>query len=228
MKAIILAAGRGLRMRPLTDAVPKPLLEVRGQPLIAWHLQALARAGVRGVVINTDWLEPQFPAVLGDGSRFGLSIHYSTEGRDHGGALETAGGIAKALPWLGDVFWVVSGDVHVPGFSFDAASWQRFRDSGRLAHLWLVPNAPHHPQGDFGIDAQGRATADASPRLTWSSIGLFRREMFEGIAAGTRMALRPLLDRASAQGRLGAELWPGAWTDVGTVERLDELNRAQG
>ena len=228
MKAIILAAGRGLRMRPLTDAVPKPLLEVRGQPLIAWHLQALARAGVRGVVINTDWLEPQFPAVLGDGSRFGLSIHYSTEGRDHGGALETAGGIAKALPWLGDVFWVVSGDVHVPGFGFDAASWQRFRDSDRLAHLWLVPNAPHHPQGDFGIDALGRATADASPRLTWSSIGLFRREMFEGIAVGTRMALRPLLDRASAQGRLGAERWPGAWTDVGTVERLDELNRAQG
>src|SRR5512137_2843700 len=137
MRALILAAGRGERMRPLTDTTPKPLLEVRGQPLIVWHLQALARAGVREVVVNTAWLEDQFPAALGDGARWGLSIHYSMEGRDHGGALETAGGIAKALAWLGDPFWVVAGDVFVPGFEFAAAAAERFARRGDLAQLWL-------------------------------------------------------------------------------------------
>ena len=121
MKAIVLAAGRGARMRPLSDAVPKPLLEVHGKPLIEWHLEALAAGGVREVVINTAWLEEQIVAALGDGSRFGLAIRYSMEGRDHGGALETAGGIAKALPWLGDAFWVVSADVYTPGFRYSAA-----------------------------------------------------------------------------------------------------------
>ncbi|HEY6087495.1 MAG TPA: nucleotidyltransferase family protein [Burkholderiaceae bacterium] len=225
--ALILAAGRGERMRPLTDHCPKPLLEVRGKPLIAWHLEALATAGVQQVVINTAWLEEQFPAALGNGARWGLSIRYSTEGRDHGGALETAGGIAKALPWLvrrqEDPFWVVSADVFLPGFAFSAVDATRFGASGKLAHLWLVPNAPHHPQGDFGIDATGLATS-APPRRTWASVGLFRAELFAGIAPGTRLPLRPRLEMAMAAGRLGAEAWDGAWTDVGTAERWQALN----
>ena len=226
--ALILAAGRGERMRPLTDTCPKPLLRVRGKPLIEWQLEALARAGVRQVVINTAWLEEQFPAVLGDGSRWGVDLQYSTEGRDHGGALETAGGIAKALPWLtargADTFWVVSGDVFVPGFAFDVADAVRFAAGGELAHLWLVANAPHHPLGDFGVDeATGLATS-REPRRTWASVGLFRAGMFDGIAAGTHAKLRPLLDAAMAAGRLGAEAWTGPWTDVGTIERLQDLN----
>ena len=226
LPALILAAGRGERMRPLTDHTPKPLLQVRGKPLVAWHLEALARAGVRRVVVNTAWLEAQFPAALGDGSRWGVSIDYSFEGRDHGGALETAGGIAKALVLLkAEAFWVVSGDVFVPGFGFEARAAERFvRDAERLAHLWLVPNAPHHPTGDFGLDAAtGLATA-AAPRRTWASIGLFRAAMFAGIVPGTHMKLRPLLDAAVAAGRLGAQAWDGEWTDVGTVERLHALN----
>jgi MurNAc alpha-1-phosphate uridylyltransferase len=229
LPALILCAGRGERMRPLTDSTPKPLLQVRGKPLVAWHLEALAQGGVRHVVINTAWLEEQFPAQLGDGSRWGVSIDYSFEGRDHGGALETAGGIAKALPLLArgpdDAFWVVSGDVFVPGFAFEAGEAARFRAGERLAQLWLVPNATHHPQGDFGIDAaSGLATATA-PRLTWSSIGLFRAAMFDGIAPGTHMKLRPLLDAALAAGRLGAQRWAGRWVDVGTPERLHALDR---
>jgi MurNAc alpha-1-phosphate uridylyltransferase len=226
--ALILAAGRGERMRPLTDRCPKPLLHVRGKPLIEWHLDALAAAGVKQVVVNTAWLEEQFPAVLGDGARWGLSIRYSTEGRDHGGALETAGGIAKALPWLTspaqDHFWVVSGDVFVPGFGFDAGAAARFAASDRLAQLWLVANAPHHPHGDFGFDAAtGLATA-APPHLTWASIGLFRAAMFSAIVPGTVMKLRPRLDDALAARRLGAERWDGAWTDVGSPDRLAQLN----
>lgn len=226
-KALILAAGRGERMRPLTDRTPKPLLPVRGKPLIEWHLQALAAAGVREVVVNTAWLEDQFPPALGDGARWGLAIRYSMEGRDHGGALETAGGIAKALPWLADgpddVFWVVAGDVFTPDFRFEAAAAERFAAGPALAHLWLVPNAPHHPRGDFAIAPDGRATADGEPKRTWASLGLFRAAMFAGVPAGQRMALRPLLDAAIAEGRLSAELYGGAWTDVGTPERLAAL-----
>jgi N-acetyl-alpha-D-muramate 1-phosphate uridylyltransferase len=222
--ALILAAGRGERMRPLTDHAPKPLLVVRGRPLIEWHLLALAAAGVSEVVINTAWLEEQFPAVLGDGSRWGLKLQYSFEGRDHGGALETAGGIAKALPLLASTFWVVSGDVFLPGFRFAAQDLQRFESGPTQAQLWLVPNAPHHPQGDFGIDDQGRAVAAAAQRFTWASVGLFKASMFEGIVPGTRLPLRPLLDRAIAAGQLGARRWHGPWTDVGTVERLAALN----
>ncbi len=225
-KDIILAAGRGERMRPLTDRTPKPLLAVRGKPLIEWHLEALARAGVREVVINTAWLEEQFPATLGDGSRWGLAIHYATEGRDHGGALETAGGIANALPWLGEVFWVVSGDVYLPGFAFDPETARLFSIGTQLARLWLVPNAPHHPRGDFGIGDDGLATDDAAAgeRFTWASVGLFRAEMFSAVAPGARLALRPLLDAALRARRLGAERWSGAWVDVGTAERLQALN----
>ncbi|MEK8030844.1 N-acetylmuramate alpha-1-phosphate uridylyltransferase MurU [Ideonella sp. DXS29W] len=230
-RAIILAAGRGERMRPLTDHTPKPLLVVQGRPLIEWHLTALATAGVREVVINTAWLEDQFPSVLGEGSRFGLTLRYSMEGRDHGGALETAGGIAKALPWLAPddgaaPFWVVSGDVFVPGFDFSAAAVEEMRQRPeRLAELWMVPNAPHHPRGDFGISADGLALAEADERFTWASVGLFRAAMFSDIPVGTRMPLRPRLDAAIAERRLGARLWRGAWTDVGTPERLAALNR---
>ena len=223
MKALILAAGRGERMRPLTDRTPKPLIEVRGKRLIEWHIEALARAGVREIVVNTAWLEEQFPAALGDGARHGVAITYSFEARDHGGALETAGGIAKALPLLGDAFWVVSGDVFVPDFRFDAADARRFVDGDALGRLWLVDNAPHHPHGDFGIDAQGLASRVAEPKFTWASIGLFRAALFEDIAVGTRLALRPRLELALDLRRLAASKYDGRWTDVGTMERLAGL-----
>ena len=235
-RAIVLAAGRGERMRPLTDHIPKPLLEVQGQTLIAWHLAALARAGVRDVVVNTAWLEEQFPAALGDGSRWGLRLHWSQEGRDHGGALETAGGIATALHRLGEVFWVVSGDVFLPGFTFDAVPAQAVLDGSHLAHLWMVPNAPHNPRGDFHLGADsllrsqvvegGSGVEAAGPRLTWASVGVFRREMFAAVKPGQRMALRPLLEQAIAERRLSGTRWPGAWADVGTPERLQALNNA--
>ncbi len=156
LPALILAAGRGERMRPLTDHTPKPLLQVRGKPLIEWHLEALARDGVREVVINAAWLEEQFPAKLGDGSRWGVNIQYTMETRDHGGALETAGGIAKALPWLGHAFWVLAGDVYAPDFRFDDAAAHRFAHSRDWAHLWMVGNPPHNPNGDFALSPEGR------------------------------------------------------------------------
>jgi MurNAc alpha-1-phosphate uridylyltransferase len=236
MKAIILAAGRGERMRPLTDLCPKPLLEVRGKPLIEWHLEALARDGVREVVINTAWLEPQIVDALGDGSRWGLAIHYSLEGRDHGGALETAGGIAKALPLLTDAttdcFWVVSGDVFVPGFRFDPRTAERFAASPQLAHLWLVANPPYHAQGDFGLDAQGFGLADnAGPdaqRWTYANLALCRASLFGGIVPGTRAALGPLLFDAMRERRISAELHAGEWENVGTPQQLATLNARGG
>jgi MurNAc alpha-1-phosphate uridylyltransferase len=232
MKAIILAAGRGERMRPLTDTTPKPLLAVHGKPLIEWHLAALARGGVRAVVVNTAWLEQRIVDTLGDGGRFGLAITYSREGRDHGGALETAGGLKKALPLLSDggdvAFWYVAGDVYAPAFRFDAEAVERFLHSDDLAHLWMVPNPPQHPGGDFGVSA-GRATLGADgARNTWSGIGLFRSafvtELMAALKVGEPARLRPYLDTAITQGRLGAELYEGLWTDVGTPERLRELN----
>jgi MurNAc alpha-1-phosphate uridylyltransferase len=205
-------------------------LRVRGQRLIEWHLQALAAAGVREVVVNTAWLEEQFEPALGDGARWGVQLHWSREGRDHGGALETAGGIAKALPLLGEAFWVVSGDVFLPGFAFDATPAQAVVDGAHLAHLWMVPNAPHHPRGDFFLGGDGLLGTDNdihtdnnSPRLTWASVGLFHRAMFEHLPVGQRLALRPLLESAIAQRRLGGTRWDGAWTDVGTPERLASL-----
>ncbi|MET0335639.1 MAG: N-acetylmuramate alpha-1-phosphate uridylyltransferase MurU [Rhizobacter sp.] len=228
MKALILAAGRGERMRPLTDHTPKPLLEVQGKPLIVWHLEALARGGVHEVVINTAWLEDRIVDVLGDGSRHGVAIRYSLEGRDHGGALETAGGIAKALPLLTDAttdsFWVVSGDVFLPGFRFDPAAAQRFAQGKALAHLWLVPNAPHHPEGDFGIDAQGLASRKVEPKRTWASVGLFRAAIVSDVKVGEKLPLTPLLRAGADAGRISAEAYDGPWTDVGTIERLNALN----
>ena len=228
MKALILAAGRGERMRPLTDHTPKPLLVVRGKPLIVWHLEALARDGVHEVVINTAWLEERIVDMLGDGSRYGVSIRYSLEGRDHGGALETAGGMAKALPLLvdatNDCFWVVSGDVFLPGFRFDADVAQRFAQGQALAHLWLVPNAPHHPAGDFGIDTQGLASRHTEPRLTWASVGLFRAAMVAAVPIGQKLPLTPLLRAGADAGRVSAQRYDGDWTDVGTMARLNALN----
>ena len=232
MKAIILAAGRGERMRPLTDHTPKPLLPVHGKPLIEWHLEALARDGVREVVINTAWLEEQVVAALGDGSRWGVAIHYSLEGRDHGGALETAGGIAKALPWLvsadNDCFWVVSGDIHASGFAFDAQAAERFRASDALAHLWLVPNPPYHPQGDFGLDAQGLGLADGpgpdGRRWTYANLALCRAALFDGIAPGTKAPLGPRLFDGMRQRRITAEVYGGEWENVGTPAQWEALN----
>jgi MurNAc alpha-1-phosphate uridylyltransferase len=227
MRALILAAGRGERMRPLTDTAPKPLLPVRGKPLIEWHLQALARGGVRDVVINTAWLEEQFPATLGDGSRWGLRIRYSTEGRDHGGALETAGGIAKALRWLGEVFWLVSGDVFVPGFVFDPARADAFDRSDLLAHLWLVPNPGFHEKGDFGIGADGYGLADApgadGKRWTYANLALCRASLVAGIAPGTKAALGPLLYAAMRQRHITVEPYLGEWHNVGTPAQLAAL-----
>ena len=226
--AMILAAGRGERMRPLSDRTPKPLLAVHGKPLIEWHLEALARDGVRRVVINTAWLESQIVDALGDGSRWGVEIRYSQEGRDHGGALETAGGIAKALPLLGDVFWLVSGDVYAPAFRYDAAVAARFAAGERLAHLWLVPNPPFHPRGDFGIDAEGLGLADgAGPdgqRWTYANLALCRATLCAHIAPGTCAALGPLLYAGMRERRIGAEIYRGRWENVGTPEQLAALN----
>lgn len=216
-------------MRPLTDTTPKPLLHVKGKPLIEWHLEALARDGVREVVINTAHLEEQFPVALGDGSRWGLRVRYSMEGRDHGGALETAGGMAKALPMLGENFWVLAGDVFVPGFRFDATQAQAFAQSSDWACMWLVPNPPHVPQGDFALDDTGRVLRKdqapaGTPAYTYSTIGLYKPAMVEGVAIGEKAALRPSLERAIDAGKLSGRLYTGPWVDVGTPQRLTELN----
>ena len=224
MKALILAAGRGERMRPLSDRTPKPLLPVHGKPLIEWHLEALARAGVREVVVNTAWLEEQFPAALGDGSRWGLRIAYSAEGRDHGQALETAGGIAKALPLLGDAFWVVSGDIWAPDFAFGPVDAQAFERSDALGELWFVPNRDWHPGGDFGIAADGLVSREAEPRLTYANLALFRADLFRDIVPGTRLALRPKFEEAIDRRALRGRLWEGRWDNLGTPEQLAALN----
>ena len=225
-RALILAAGRGERMRPLTDTCPKPLLPVDGQPLIAHHLQALARAGVREVVVNTAWLEEQFPAALGDGSRWGLSIRYSTEGRDHGGALETAGGIATALPWLAprgdEAFWVVSGDIWCPGFAFDAAEAARFAASDDDAWLWVVPNPGFNARGDFALEGERLTRTEPRP-WTYANLALCRPRLVEGVAAGTRAALGPLLFASAQRGRLGGRVLAGTWENVGTPQQLAAL-----
>ncbi|MBP7567068.1 MAG: nucleotidyltransferase family protein [Burkholderiaceae bacterium] len=234
---MLLAAGRGERMRPLTDTRPKPLLEVQGKPLLQWHLEALERAGVHDVVINTAWLGEQIPARFGarwpGGDVRPLAIRYSEEGRDFGHALETAGGIVRALPLLGDVFWVAAGDVFMPGFAFPPEAVQRFAASGRLAHLWLVPNPAHNLRGDFGLSPEGLAlnTPDG-PRHTYSTVGLYRAAFFDeahtGIAPGNPRGiaapLAPLLRSAMDNGQVSAELYTGPWTDVGTPERLAQLN----
>jgi MurNAc alpha-1-phosphate uridylyltransferase len=243
IKAMVLAAGRGERMRPLTDQVPKPLLPVLGKPLLQWHVDALARGGFRDIVINTAWLGEQIPAYFGPepvSDRTGpLSISYSYEGLDFGGALETAGGIVRALPLLGDMFWVLAGDIFAPEFEFSVQAVQRFARSNKLAHLWLVPNPEHNPNGDFGLapdsEAPGRQLAlnQSATRYTYSTIGLYRRELFlrpwsdvpAGNPHGVKTPLAPLLRRAIDNRLISAELYVGAWADVGTPERLAQLNQ---
>ncbi|TSE35267.1 nucleotidyltransferase family protein [Tepidimonas charontis] len=240
-EALLLAAGRGERMRPLTDTTPKPLLPVHGRPLLSWHLAALARAGVRNVLINTAWLGEQLPRALGAtycAAGAAVALHYSMEGRDFGRALETAGGIARALPRLTDPFWVAAGDVFMPTFPFASQARERFAASGDLAHLWLVPNPNHHPRGDFGLDERGRAldlpADDPRPRWTYATVALLRHALFEppwcdiarGNPDGIAAPLAPVLRRAMAAGRISAEVWHGPWTDVGTPQRWAALNAA--
>jgi len=274
--AMLLAAGRGERMRPLTDTCPKPLLQVQGKPLMQWHLEALAQGGFSEVVINTAWLGEQIEAQFG--STFSeVHIAYSHEGRDFGGALETSGGIARAMPLLGgcaaigsaqvkgggrrpgdteqspqphslrgDIFWVLAGDIFAPDFAFTQDAVARFYASGKLAHLWLVPNPAHNPKGDFGLQlgtdlagedatiglALSLAPENTQPRYTYSTIGLYRSALFAppwcdippGNPAGVKAALAPLLRAAMAQHKVSAQLYTGRWTDVGTPQRLAQLN----
>ena len=212
-------------MRPLSDQTPKPLLKIGGKPIIEWHLLALAAAGVREVVINTAWLEQQFPAALGDGSRWGLRLHYSMEGRDHGGALETAGGIRKALPLLGDCFWLLSGDIVARGFGFDAARAQRFASGSDDAHLWLVANPDFNAAGDFALEGDRVRRPDAQARpMTYANLALIRGSLVAGLANGERAALGPLLFASAQAGRLGGEQLAGPWhprPTRSTQRRLD-------
>jgi MurNAc alpha-1-phosphate uridylyltransferase len=229
--AMLLAAGRGERMRPLTDTVPKPLLIVRGKPLMQWHVEALAAGGFHDVVTNTAWLGDKIEQHFSD------ALRYSHEGRDFGGALETAGGISRALPMLGEVFWVLAGDVFAPDFVFRQDAVRRFEAGGMLAHIWLVPNPEHNPRGDFGLDtatglARSLPAETSEPRYTYSTVGLYRKELFMppwtdvpvGNPAGARAALAPLLRSAMGAARVSAELYTGRWTDVGTPLRLEQLN----
>jgi MurNAc alpha-1-phosphate uridylyltransferase len=226
---MILAAGRGERMRPLTDHCPKPLLQVGGKPLMQYHLEALGRSGFRELVVNTAWLghliENRFP-VAADAPE--PRIRYSHEGRDFGGALETAGGIARALPLLDDAFWLVGGDVYVPEFDFSRAAMDRFAARDELAHLFLVPNPQHNPKGDFGLRPDGVALNQADTRFTYSTIGLYRKALFSSLPCGNPRGLKaplaPLLRAAMDNGRVTAEIYTGPWTDVGTPERLAQLN----
>ena len=228
MKALVLAAGLGERMRPLTARTPKPLLEAGGKPLIGWHLEKLAAAGVEEVVINTSWLADQFPQALGDGARWGMRIRYSYEGPD---PLETGGGMWRALDLLGrdDAFIAVNGDI-----------WSDV-DYARLpsapagdAHLVMVDNPAHNPSGDFALDGD-RLASDGPRRLTFSGIGVYRPSLFErwreviGTADGAerdppRFKLAPLLRAAMARNAVSGEHHRGRWTDVGTPQRLADLD----
>lgn len=225
-QAMILAAGRGERMRPLTDLSPKPLLQVRGKPLMQWPMEALAAGGFTRQLANTAWLGEQIE------QRWGHRLAYSHEGRDFGGALETAGGIVRALPQLDEVFWVLAGDVYAPDFTFSRAAMDPFAASGKLGHIWLVPNPAHNLKGDFGLSPQGLALSQADVKYTFSTIGLYRRALFEppycsipaGNPAGVKAPLAPLLRAAMDNHQITAELYTGPWTDVGTPERLAQLN----
>ena len=221
VKVMILAAGRGERMRPLSDETPKPLLCAGGKPLIAWHIEALVRAGIRDIVINHAHLGGMIEAALGDGVRFGATIRYSAEGE----ALETAGGIAHALPLLGSKpFAVINGDIACDfDFARLPALARAMPDRHLLAHLVLVPNPPHHPQGDFAL-RDGRVCDTGEAKLTFSGIGLYDPVLFAGITCGAKAKLAPLLRAAMDEGAVSGELHAGRWMDVGTPERLSELD----
>jgi MurNAc alpha-1-phosphate uridylyltransferase len=219
MKAMILAAGRGERMRPLTDATPKPLLEVGGRALIEHHVRSLAGAGIRDLVINLAWRGAQIREFLGDGTKYGVSIAYSDEGAE---ALETGGGIHHALPLLGqDPFWLVNGDVYC---EFDYPE-RRLADGG-LGHLLLVPNPEHNSSGDFGLDGE-LVVPTATETWTYSGIALLEPRLFADATPG-KFPLAPLLVDAMANKGISGEIYRGRWVDVGTPERFHELNRVLG
>jgi len=217
MKAMILAAGRGVRMRPLTDTTPKSLLAAGGKPLIVWQLEKLARAGIAEVVINHAHLGHLIEAALGDGSRFGVSIRYSRELE----ALETAGGIALALPLLGaDPFMVINADIYT---DYDFSVLARADLQVGLAHLVLVDNPPQHPRGDFALEA-GRVHESGKRLLTFSGIGVYAPRLFSGIPPNAKVPLAPILRKAMAAERVSGEHYRGRWHDIGTAERLQALD----
>ncbi len=216
MKAMILAAGRGERLRPITDTIPKPLVKVRGKALIQYHIEALVAAGFTELVINHAWHGEKIEQAMGDGSKFGASIQYSREGK----ALETGGGILKALPLLGtDPFVVVNGDVFT---NFPYA--ELVNQPSKLVHLVLVQNPPQHPKGDFALQA-GEVIRQGSPMYTFSGIGVYSPELFRDCQPGA-FSLAPLLFDAIEQHQATGEVYHGNWEDVGTVERLEKLNQA--
>ena len=218
MKAMILAAGLGTRMRPLTNSVPKPLLEVGGIPLIVWHIENLAHAGFREIIINIAHLGYQIPEALGDGTEWGVNITYSDEQEE--GALESAGGIIKALPLLGEeTFLVVNGDVWCE-YDFDP---EKELDNGILVHLILVPNPEHNPKGDFALQ-DSLVREEGREKYTFSGIGYYSPKLFEGVPYG-KQPLAPILKAAMQEGRVSGELFEGEWRDIGTPERLEVLNR---
>lgn len=230
MKAMIFAAGRGERMRPLTDNCPKPLLKVRGRPLIVWHILNLVRAGITDIVINHAHLGQMIEDALGDGSKFGARIAYSAEGT----ALETAGGIAKARHLLGDEpFVAIAADIYCPHFDFEQVKdvlkdndmWGNPHplDKRDVAWLYLVKNPPHHPKGDFALHSFSVAN-EGEPRFTFSGIGVYRMEIFDAIEPGQSAQIAPILREYAARGQVGGEVYRGDWTDVGTPERLAQLN----
>ena len=225
MRAMILAAGRGERMRPLTDTCPKPLLKVGSEPLIGWHLRRLKAAGIEEIVINHAWLGQQIEETLGNGAAYGVSIAYSAEGAQ---GLETAGGIATALPLLGEEpFLVINGDV-LTDIDFTLASAQAARLSAeqRLAYLWLVQNPAHNPQGDFVLQTDGVVlSTGAGEALTFSGMGVYHPALFHDTPPKQAAKLAPLLRAAMEAGKVQGVKHEGLWLDVGTVERLAEAER---
>jgi MurNAc alpha-1-phosphate uridylyltransferase len=218
---MILAAGRGERMRPLTDHTPKPLLQAGGKPLIVWHIERLVNAGITELVINHAHLGVQIENALGDGSQFDATIQYSPEGT----ALETAGGIAFALPLLGnEPFAVINGDTYCDyDFARLPALAEQMQRNQDMSHLVMVDNPPQHPNGDFGLH-DFRVTDD-SPKLTFSGIGLYQPSLFTHIPRGTKAPLAPLLREQIALGKVSGEHHRGVWFDIGTQQRLEELNQ---
>jgi len=215
MRAMILAAGEGRRMRPLTEHTPKPLLEVASKSLIEWHIERVVRAGIKDIVINIAHLGEQIPKALGDGSKWGVRLHYSDERAE--GGLETAGGIIKALDLLGDEpFWVINGDVWC---DYEIDSSKTLID-GALAHLVLVPNPPHNPKGDF--DIEDGFVVD-KPAYTFAGIGLYSPKMFEGMRV-SKKPLAPILRECMLDKKVTGEIFYGRWYDIGTPQRLKEIN----
>ena len=228
MKAMILAAGHGTRMRPLTNHTPKPLLKVGGKPLIVWHIEKLKSAGFQDIVINIAWLGEKIPKALGDGTKFGVNLFYSDEQED--GALETAGGIIKALPLLSTVLSTVSKTRDEPFLVTNGDVWcdyeyqlQNPLKEGKLAHLILVNNPPHHPQGDFAL-LQNQVENEGKTKFTFSGIGYYHPDLFNNLEPGKR-PLAPLLREAMNKGQVTGELFSGDWRDIGTPERLAELDQ---